>query len=365
MRVTFVLSLMECGGTPASVATMANYWARNGWNITILGVYPQPEGSFFELNSRVTYRCLGIMPHSQYFLKRCLAYSCTLRHLRAAIHVSRPNVIISLLDYVNVLTCAASIGLQTPLIVSERTSPRTSPSHGIWKFLRRLAYRRASAIVAVSSDAKSMLSLPSKAVFSVIPGPIEEPKQCQLNDQTRLESKVVLCVGRLSVEKRYELVIRAFKKVATEYGEWRLKIIGDGPCRKTLEALIQKLELQKLVSLPGFTHEPYVEMQQAGIFVMCSDFEGYPRSLAEAMMSKLPVIATKCPGAVTDMVVSGVNGILVECGSTSELTYGLKLLMSDPDLRKRIGDRAGDISQICSTESTMRSWTGLVTSIIK
>ena len=104
--------------------------------------------------------------------------------------------------------------------------------------------------------------------------------------------------------KRFDLVIKAMKKLP----DFTLKIYGDGD-KNSLEEIINKNAI-KNVELCGATNQIKEKLDEAGIFVMTSDYEGYPMSAIEAMRRGLPIILRDTFDSARDIVID--NGVLLE-----------------------------------------------------
>jgi glycosyltransferase involved in cell wall biosynthesis len=128
----------------------------------------------------------------------------------------------------------------------------------------------------------------------------------------------ILSVGRLTAQKDYPTLIKAFSQLH-KVSQARLLILGEGEQRNELEALVKQLGLENVVSLPGFVSNPYPYMTRARLFVLCSRWEGLPGVLIEALFCNSPVIATDCPGGSQEILNSGKYGVLVPVGDVDTL----------------------------------------------
>lgn len=121
--------------------------------------------------------------------------------------------------------------------------------------------------------------------------------------------KTFINIGRLSVEKDQQKLIRAFVSVGHKHPDARLLILGDGPLRATLERLIVDLGLSSRVHLLGYRRNPYSYLKAADCFVLSSNHEGQPMTLLESLVLAKPIIATDIVG--NRSVMDGRGGLLV------------------------------------------------------
>ena len=215
-----------------------------------------------------------------------------------------------------------------------------------WALLRALA-RRADHVLALSDGMAASLRddwgfAPDR--LEVIPNGVDitrfKPRR-DLTPPSPLQGKgpVVISVGRLVPAKRYDLLIQAWSQVCRQQLEGHLVILGEGPLRRDLEALIQSLHLGSRVSLPGEVPGVQDWLSAAAVYVSSSDTEGMSNAILEALASALPVIATRVSGS-TDLIQHGQQGLLVERDSPDALVGSIQRLLADTDERRRLGRNA-------------------------
>ncbi|MEJ2177439.1 MAG: glycosyltransferase [Gammaproteobacteria bacterium] len=143
----------------------------------------------------------------------------------------------------------------------------------------------------------------------------------------------LLSVGRLTPVKNQKLLVAAMPHLPEEV---TLTIVGEGVERAALEQLRANLGVMHRVDLPGevMDIEPYLNSAQ--IFVLCSNYEGLPISILEAMCAGLPVVSTDV-GGVSEAVLQDRTGFLVPRGDVKKLIARLRELIADPELRGRFG----------------------------
>lgn len=204
--------------------------------------------------------------------------------------------------------------------------------------LIRRFYPWADGIVAVSKgvadDLAQVAGIPRRCI-RVIYNPIVTP-ELRAKAQAPLEHPwfgpgeppVILAVGRLTAQKDFPTLIRAFARVR-QARPVRLLILGEGEDRPALEALVEQLGVKSDVSLPGFVANPYPYMAQAGLFVLSSQWEGLPGVLIEALYCGAPLVATDCPSGPREILADGRFGQLVPVGDVDALTQAIKVALAD------------------------------------
>lgn len=365
MRLTLVISSLFAGGAERVMSVMANYWAAKGWKITLLTFDDGKIPPFYDLDCHVHHIRLGIARESQSLLVGIWNNLKRIQVLRAAIAESNPDAVISFIDKVNVITLLAKLGLNIPVVVSERTDPKMSIAGTAWERLREWTYPGAERIVVQSKGAQDYFSPKLQARIYIIPNPVLLPEIGVSTTKGALIKPSLIAMGRFSEEKCFNLLLKAFAKLQNSHPQWTLTILGEGGLRTELEALRDQLGLSNRVHLPGRVKNIYEFLKQADIFVMSSRFEGFPNALCEAMACGLPVISTDCPSGPREIIRDGVDGILVKNQDVDALAAAMKRLMSDEAERQRLASRAKDVTDRFSLDKVMGMWENLVDQVVK
>ncbi|TDC04485.1 glycosyltransferase family 4 protein [Nonomuraea longispora] len=178
-------------------------------------------------------------------------------------------------------------------------------------------------------------------------------------EPSRQVNPVVVAAGRLTPQKGFDLLIEAFARVVAEHPEWRLRIFGTGARRAELGGLVERLGLGGHVTLAGRTDRLDLELANASVYALSSRFEGLPMVMIEAMAHALPVVAFDCPTGPQDVLTDGTDGVLVPPRDVSALADALNRVVSDRDLRVRMGKAAAETARAYGPEQVMPLWEDL------
>ena len=270
----------------------------------------------------------------------------------------RPEVLLSSMRHANLIALSAKqvARVQTRVVVSERNDPlgacgsQKRLNSSLIRAVCRFLYRTADRVHAVSSGVADslcqQLKLPLSRVDVVYnPIPLKEINRlavasAQLPNVDLDDRPLISAAGRLSTQKDFAMLIRAFKRVRQECDS-RLVIMGEGKNRPELEALIAKYSLENDVLLPGFISNPFAIMRQSDLFVLSSRWEGLPNVLIQAMAVGTPVVSTDCKSGPAEILENGKWGRLVPVGDTDALAKAMLDTLYDkkhPDVKRRAAD---------------------------
>jgi len=157
------------------------------------------------------------------------------------------------------------------------------------------------------------------------------------------EPPVVLGVGRLTEQKDFATLIRAFALLRRKR-DARLLLLGEGRLRAELEQEARILGVSEHVHLPGFVDNPFSYMARAAVTALSSGYEGLPGVLIQAMACGCPVVSTDCPGGSREILGSGRYGRLVAVGDPEALAAALEATLEAPPARAGLRRRAAEFS---------------------
>lgn len=204
--------------------------------------------------------------------------------------------------------------------------------------LEPFAFKRVRALWVTSPHLASMAkAFGRRERIAVIPNWIDTAEIVENHIDTVFEEKPIgpriLFVGRLHRVKRVDLLLRAFNRLHENDSCMRLYILGDGEERQRITALTNSLELSDSVHFLGFVHRRTVlkMMKQLDVLVLPSRVEGNPRVLIEAMMCRIPIVATNVPG-IREIVQHMKTGYLVDRADPEELALAIKYVLKNEPL---------------------------------
>ena len=168
----------------------------------------------------------------------------------------------------------------------------------------------------------------------VIHNGMPDRPELPLADPARSPPHVVM-VARFEAQKDHATLLRALA-LLPETVPWRLSLVGDGPLRGAAVALAGTLAIDDRVRFPGALKDVAATLAEAQLLVLATRWEGFPRSVLEAMRAGLPVVASRV-GGVHEAIEDGVHGLLVPPGDVDALATALTRMLERPDLRAALG----------------------------
>lgn len=240
---------------------------------------------------------------------------------------------------------------KVPIIIIEETS---DPQNRSWKgnFLMKLFSRLATKVIGVSPAVTTeyligKLRLSDKKAITINNGVAlprvvseQEIQETRLRWGIRESDFVIGSMGRMweDEHKRFSDLIKAFYLFSKENHDVKLLLIGDGREREGYEKLVQELGLEDKVIFAGYQSDVHLYYQMMDVFALVSAREAFGLVLAEAMLNKLPVIATSV-GGMKYIVDEGKTGLLVQEKNIEKIASKMELLYQNKQLRIEMGKK--------------------------
>lgn len=263
-----------------------------------------------------------------------------LGRLRDLIRNRQPTLVHSHLFHANVLASKALRGArQIPLIHTTHIIERRFRPLRPW--LERRAAARASRVVCVSHAVRTHLvesGWPADKLHTIHNGiDLTSFSEVPVID---LESEpVIVGVGRLESQKGFDLLLRAFARIAGGLPEARIEIAGTGPADQTLGVLASKLGIAERITWLGFRADVATVLSRARVVAFPSRYEGFGLVLAEAGAAARPVVAFDLP-TTREILTDGSTGKIVAVRDLDAFAESLADLLRDPDRARQLGTAA-------------------------
>ena len=333
LHIAFYLYNLSGGGAERIMVNLMHSFVQLGLKIDLV------------LNTKTKSPYLSMVPPEVRILELKLGVRKGIPKLISYLRQEQPQALLSSLHFNTDIAVLAKVlsGVSTKVVVREANhlSRKARNSSNLQERLvplaTRLTYPWADGIVAVSNgvakDLAQITGLPRSRI-TVIYNPTITPELFNKSQEPLdhpwfqpSEPPVILAVGRLEPQKDFPTLIRAFAKVRKKQSA-RLMILGSGQEQARLERIVQELNLEKDVAMPGFIKNPYNYMKQAAVFVLSSAWEGLPNALIEAMALSTPVVATNCPSGPEEILDRGKYGMLVPVGDKDKMAEAILSTLS-------------------------------------
>lgn len=232
---------------------------------------------------------------------------------------------------------------------------------------RELIARRAGAMIVVSREARRRMieveRIPPERLVLLPNGvrtlPSGDGRALRADLGIDSDDPVVGTVCIIRPEKALEVLVEAAALLREDFPRLRVLIAGDGPDRARIEAVAERLGLSGRLHMAGVRTDVPDVLAAIDVAVICSDYEGSPRSVLEFMDAGKPIVATGV-GGIPEVIEDGVHGVLVEPRDESALAAALGGVLRDMDLGSEMGIRARDrCRRELSLDRTVESLQGL------
>ena len=170
--------------------------------------------------------------------------------------------------------------------------------------------------------------------------------------------KRVMSAGRYMSEKGFDMLLEAWHLLPEEFRDWHLYIFGNGD-RSLYQSIVDKYKIGETVHLMSATNDIAEEFSKSSLYVMSSRYEGFGLVLAEAMSCGLPCVSFDCPYGPREIIKDGEDGLLAKYKDIEDLAHKMSLLMSDIDLRSKMGKLAKNSIARYEPETIMSQWINL------
>jgi len=211
-----------------------------------------------------------------------------------------------------------------------------------WKLFSKKIYKVTCPTIATYEYLKKKNIFDKNKLF-ILRDPIIQiheflkKKNEKIEDLKIEKNNLIIGIGRLTRQKNFLLLIRAFKKILIKYPNYHLILLGEGEQKKFLIEEIIKLELQDKISLLGYQKNVYKYLLNSDCFILTSLWEDPGFVLIEAALANTLIISSNCPNGPNEILSNGQNGFLFQNNNLSDLLNKFEEFknLTDDELNKK------------------------------
>ncbi len=373
------------GGTVRTIINISNYLQENGYNINIISIRQTHDKPKLKLSSNVTIiplqdfrkkkvdekilsllhrKILQKFPttifHSDEDLYNRFTYYSDYTINKALSIIEDGAIVISTMSSLNIYLAKNKSKLTKNILIGQEHKLLAVHSKSLQNEIKKSYNKLDALMVLTNSDALTYMEFISKNKILIQPNSTLIPKST-----STLNEKRIISIGRLHKVKEYDKLIMAFSLVHKKYPDWRLDIYGNGYERQNLEPLIDKLQLNKYITLHQEINDITPVMEKASIFALTSKYEGFGMVIIEANAHGLPVVAFNVLNGPSELI-SHDNGILVEYPDIQKFANALNMLIQNTEKRKILGSNGREyIKRTFSTDRIGKLFIENITKVTK
>ena len=370
MNIVFFIGQLGQGGAENVVTTLSNNLAQRGHRVTLVS---HLKTQFYEVSDKVNLIDVRTWQYDTFvgsypvrFYKKAANRFLDYRNIRKILTQEKPDIVISFLCgwlIQLVLLCRGHL----PLISAERNA-MIFP-HGRGNFLsKQILYRLVYGVQVMSRHDKAWLRNRYKRIYPM-PNPLRfAPLTKEQYDSLFEKRKNILACGRVDRQKGFEKLIRAFSMIAKDYPEWKIDFCGNISDEEYYQYLInitKELGVENRVEFLGVRKDVDALMKSHSVFCLSSQHEGFPNVLSEAMANGMACVSFDIITGPSEIIVDGIDGLIVEDQNVEELAKGISILISDKQLRYSFGVHAIDNIGRFKCDKVISKWEELFSNIIK
>lgn len=374
----FIPSLSRSGGMERVLCEKVNYMESTGkYNIFIVTTdMLLSEHSFFKLNNNVKLIKLELN-YNKYFLMNFLhkvrktqkLNKIYKEEIKKIVNKYSVDICITMggkeLEFLGSLNLPCKTVYESHFNKNFRSSflVANGKNNLFWNivgkirdFQHDIQVQKINQIVVLTNENLKAWEGVSKKI-QLIPNP--SPLKKKNENSPNLDSKRIIAIGKLDVQKGYDMLLDAWYLIANKFPEWRLDIYGQGGLQKKLQEQIENLNLAPSTSLCGITKNVEKELYSSAFFVMTSRFEGLPMVLIESITCGVPLVSFDCETGPREIIQDNDCGILVESGNVKNFAVAIEKMILDVEFRAKCSNIAFNKSRKYELNYIMEQWEGL------
>lgn len=358
-KISFIIYNLYPGGAERVVSVLANSFVKRGYQVSIIILDNQYIRSYPLLEGICIFQFKGKLPQ-----KKVMRVPFQVLFTRKILKKVNPDIIISFMSEVNIISALSNILSNRKLIISERNDPSRDPENKTVRKVRDFVYSKfnISGFVFQTRDARDYFNEKIQRRSTIIFNPLQPNLPKKYTGQKR---KVIVSIGRLASQKNQKLLLEAFSNLSEKFIEYSLEIFGDGELKNELIEKAEELKIQNKFHLKATTPDVLWRVHDASLFVLSSDYEGMSNAMIESIAIGIPTIATDCPvGGAREIIKHGVNGLLTPVGDLKNLTKLMEEVLSSSEISEKMSKNGTELKSLLSEDKIFEEWRNFLNVIL-
>ena len=330
-EIVFLMSSLTMGGAERVAVSLANWIVNNTEDNVTFMKFDQKEPAY-EIDKKIKVVSLTLTKNDRLYniIKR-------FEFCKKEFKKINPDIIFAMFNKEQ-LYALYTKPKNAILIGSERCN--INKLNTFKRFLSKYCSNKCDGFIFQTERVKTYYPKKVQNFSEVIYNTISNNKAIEASKQNRSKNNTITAMGRLNIQKGFDILIKSFKKVKNEFPDYKLLIFGEGEERGNLQFLINSLELADDVILCGNDKDAIFKIAESKVFVLSSRFEGMPNALIEAMATGTACISTDCDFGPREIIDNRKNGLLIPVDDDKLLTEKILFLLQNDKEREKIENEA-------------------------
>jgi Glycosyltransferase len=356
-NLLFVTTSISYGGASKILCYIANSLSSRGYNVSIANIQTTGRKDSYNqiIREEITVYDVSSSVADGNFWGRRLSRIDIIRKLYKLSKTIHADIIIGFTVLPNFMSCIVGKMRRIPSIMSERGDPFRTYTTSVSDRLRKCIIENCTGGVFQTHGAMEFYNQKLQKKSVVIPNPIFLDTAPAISSPG---SKTVVSLGRFdNYQKRYDVMISAFKEFSLAHPEFSLLLYGNGPDYDKIVKWCEETGVADKVKFCGVTKNSLEVLSNSSIYLITSDFEGISNSLLEAMAVGLACVSTDhSPGGARLLIQDHINGILAPCGDSHAIANALSEFADNAPLMESCGREAKKVIERFSPDKIVDMW---------
>jgi N-acetylgalactosamine-N,N'-diacetylbacillosaminyl-diphospho-undecaprenol 4-alpha-N-acetylgalactosaminyltransferase len=354
-KIAFLINSLSSGGAEKVLSILVAELINQNFDVEVIFL---EKNEFYILPKEVKRTYLSTFDSSQSGIEKLIYIPILAYKLKN--YIKKNNIIliqshVFRANYINILAKLFGSNHIAQVVTAGRISryKELGLLGKINLFLIKFLYPKADLIISkangMKEDMKSLFNFTNKQIVINNPYDIKQIEKLSIENIDNFtfhnNKKYLISIGRLIPLKRNHELISILTELSNNI---EIIFLGDGSEKNRLIDLTKELKLEKRVHFLGQVSNPYKYLSKSDILVSCSESEGFPNVLVEAMICGVAVVSSDCISGPKEILQNNKYGLLFEVGDNNKMIENINLLLNNNDIRneyiKKAKIRSNDFS---------------------